>query len=398
MDNALLVKILRQNNRLVIPGFGAFLVKETPQGSSCVFSPFLKRDDGVLKEELMREFSIEPQDAQDMIKAYIAHVEDSIKTNGRYFISGVGALRADSNGALSLQAEMAGSDRSVDPLMGKESELKLPDMDFSADISNTSATAVHSAALVGGDAVQEPATLQTPVAMQGTAISQPYSSSQSRVNEVVSHPQASVPHTPIAAPNTPDRPVAAVQGVRPVGGGGVSSEARRSVPPAPIHGVSPTPVSRPIPSALTPGGGANPMRPVVTPRPAVGGATSGQHGVRGGAGMGANANAGTNTGTGAGAPQRGANAARPIASSPGGSATGDVQRRGPGAMPGRRPAPGARPPQGKASSKTDVWLVAAIIAACVVLALMAYGFFVSNPTIEVEPMLEADTTAIVITE
>lgn len=383
MDNALLIKILRKNNRLIIPSFGAFLVKESPQGANYVFSPFLKRDDGVLKEELMREFNIEPQDTQNMIEEYISHIQENIKSYGRYHIEGIGTLKADSNGALLLHAEPIISNNNQDALSSKLQQVGLPDMNIPTDLKHPVSTESMPASVntVTEQTVmsQAPEAIPTMAAIQGTAFTQPVNNSQARVYDVVNEPTAAISAKTIAADRTPASPQAPT---RPMGN--VSSEARRAVSPTPIHGVSPTPVSRPIPSALTPTSGTNPVRPVVTPRPASGHVTSQHHGLGGSI---------------AGAPQRSTSTnARPIASSEATPTSGGAHRRtAPGPMPGRRTAPGARASKGNASSKTDVWLIAAIVAAVVVLGLMVYGFFVSNPTIDVEPMIEADTT-IVITE
>lgn len=125
------------------------------------------------------------------------------------------------------------------------------------------------------------------------------------------------------------------------------------------------------------------MRPVVTPRPMGNPATPSQRSMGGTPAMGPTGERGV-SGT-----------SRPIVSSDTAGA-GSQQRRAPQPMPGRRPSTAGKSPNAKASSKTDIWLVTAIIAAAVVLALMVYGFLVSNPSIEVEPMIEIDSTTTII--
>lgn len=452
MDNTLLIKILRQNNRLVIPGFGAFLVKDTPSGRGCVFSPFLKRDDGVLSGELMREYALEQQDAQSMIEEYVAHIDGSIKANGHYSIAGIGSLEVDDNGALSLKAESAILDEDV-VVSGDGADdytAKLSDVSSAANPSRAdgpaevavgestgykeeSSTLAEQSAVAQSSPIFKDVGLAQPnssmaqhsafaqkeelnaqqnnrvanqnISGQGGVGQSPSSLSQrmsgqaqplggaaasSSVADRISGGEAISASEPSSrswqsAGQASERQVGqspqAIHSSRPAVGGDALQQGRRAVSANPIHGVSPTstptPVSRPIPSALTPGG-VNPVRPVVTARgasPQAGGAPVGVVGGASGQRVG-NASA----------------AARPITAS---DATG---RRAAGSAPVRRPAPGAkRPSRAKASSKTDVWLIAAIVAAAVVLGLMIYGFLVSNPTIDVEPMLEADTT-IVITE
>lgn len=107
MDNELLAKLLTTHNRLIIPGFGAFLRKEGAPAGSIVFSPFLKKDDGVLTQVLIDEYGVEHFDAETMITEWVAHIKDSLSVNNKYHIEGVGVLINDSNGALAMVAEPA---------------------------------------------------------------------------------------------------------------------------------------------------------------------------------------------------------------------------------------------------------------------------------------------------
>lgn len=107
MDNELLAKLLTQHTRLVIPGFGAFLCKESgsPANSNIVFSPFLRKDDGVLSDIIAKEYGVENLDAEVMIGEYVTHLRSTLQSKGKYYIEGVGILALDANGAISMVSE-----------------------------------------------------------------------------------------------------------------------------------------------------------------------------------------------------------------------------------------------------------------------------------------------------
>ncbi len=103
MDNNLLKQLIAQHRRVVIPDFGAFLKKEGPRGEQLVFSPFLRKDDGMVTEALIREYGVESEDARGMIAEFVVYVRQSLASSGRYYIEGVGMLAADANGSITLK-------------------------------------------------------------------------------------------------------------------------------------------------------------------------------------------------------------------------------------------------------------------------------------------------------
>lgn len=103
MDNNLLKQLIAQHRRVVIPDFGAFLKKEGPRGEQLVFSPFLRKDDGMVTEALIREYGVESEDARGMIAEFVVYLRQSLASSGRYYIEGVGMLAADANGSITLK-------------------------------------------------------------------------------------------------------------------------------------------------------------------------------------------------------------------------------------------------------------------------------------------------------
>ncbi|CDN30734.1 Cell division protein FtsK [Mucinivorans hirudinis] len=105
MDNDLLIKLLENNNRLIFPSLGAFLKKEQGAGTKIVFSPFLKKDDGVLAGALADYFSLESGDAETMVAEYVTQINRALSQRGEYCFDGIGVLQYDPNGTLIIVNE-----------------------------------------------------------------------------------------------------------------------------------------------------------------------------------------------------------------------------------------------------------------------------------------------------
>lgn len=88
------------NKRLVIPGFGAFIRKDSGE---VVLVEFLKKDDGVLISLLTARLNISEQDALGAIDTYIAEIKRSIAALGNYPIKGLGCIFVTPNGLYELE-------------------------------------------------------------------------------------------------------------------------------------------------------------------------------------------------------------------------------------------------------------------------------------------------------
>ena len=115
MDNALLKQLIEQHRRVVIPDFGAFLKKESPEGESLVFSPFLRKDDGMVTDALVQEYGVETDDARAMVGEFVIYLRQSLASTGRYYIEGVGMLKADANGTVTLVEGETPEPETVEP-------------------------------------------------------------------------------------------------------------------------------------------------------------------------------------------------------------------------------------------------------------------------------------------
>ena len=101
MENGIIPELIAQNKRLVIPGFGTFLLKNDLT-QNIVLTPFLKNDDGVLTGALCQKYNVDAQLSHEMIKKFIHDINDSLATIGKFYIAGVGVLTLDANGVMGL--------------------------------------------------------------------------------------------------------------------------------------------------------------------------------------------------------------------------------------------------------------------------------------------------------
>ncbi len=100
MIKTYLFELLKVNSRVIIPDLGAFLVKEKPGGKMEVsFNDFLKFNDGLLVNKIIKIENISKTDATKKIKEFIKEIEGSIKT-GRFTIENVGTFYKDDFGRI----------------------------------------------------------------------------------------------------------------------------------------------------------------------------------------------------------------------------------------------------------------------------------------------------------
>ena len=95
---------LSRHKRLVIPQFGAFIVKEP--GGEVLFSELLRRDDGVLRGLLCGE-GMSELEAAGAIDRFVFEVRHAVQEGGEYPMEGFGRFRAGRNGTMAFVHEPA---------------------------------------------------------------------------------------------------------------------------------------------------------------------------------------------------------------------------------------------------------------------------------------------------
>ena len=110
MENGIIPELIAQNKRLVIPGFGTFLLKEDIT-QNIVLTPFLKNDDGVLVAALCAKHSIDTAQAHSIILKFITDINDSLATIGKFYIANIGVLTLDAQGVMGLVCDQCKTQR-----------------------------------------------------------------------------------------------------------------------------------------------------------------------------------------------------------------------------------------------------------------------------------------------
>lgn len=393
MDNELLLKLIQQHNRLIIPGFGALLRKENALGESFVFSPFLKKDDGVLCAALMDVFSLDSDEVASIVQEYVLHIQNNITKNGKFEIPGIGMLVSDANGAIALiQSSLLGS-ASVASASVVSASFSSPSSSatltpsVSSGATFTSAGANFTSASVGAVPVAAavsaavPETVATPSELAeviggGQGQAQPRVQAQARsFSQPNAQPHAQ-PHAQARPQPIQQQPVAQQIAQSNVQGQGVAQPAAQFF--GQPRSVSNTPVSnaqaRVQPAAQPVAGqGFQPRRPVL--------------------------------GSSSHLSSQGQAVSQPVQGQPTPPTQGQpvgqpIPQGGRGGQPMQPRRPIARPKKPASKAPADMWLIVAIIAAVIVLGLMVYGFLSSNQTVVldevgVERAVVIDSTVVV---
>jgi nucleoid DNA-binding protein/cell division protein FtsN len=110
-------ELITNNNRVIIPNFGAFLLRATSKNknkkelsakiSDIYFSPFLKFNDELLVNHVMKKEELDQKGAMDKITEYIKTIENSVKEKGSYNIGGLGTFYMDNQGKIQFKVEPA---------------------------------------------------------------------------------------------------------------------------------------------------------------------------------------------------------------------------------------------------------------------------------------------------
>ena len=100
-----ILDLIRENNRVIIPNLGAFIVAHE-KGVTILFNNFLSFNDGLLVEYVMKKENIDRLDATDEVNHYVERIKETLDTTGRYELGGLGEFTKDASGILRFtQAE-----------------------------------------------------------------------------------------------------------------------------------------------------------------------------------------------------------------------------------------------------------------------------------------------------
>lgn len=96
----IIAKYLESNKRLIIPNFGAFMVKVPQQ--TILFSNLLKGDDGVLRK-LLSEAGMSEIEAAGVVDRFVFEINYRLQSSGECLLRGFGRLCTNANGAITFE-------------------------------------------------------------------------------------------------------------------------------------------------------------------------------------------------------------------------------------------------------------------------------------------------------
>jgi len=106
MNSKELTELIHQNTRIILPEFGAFLVKDSGEKgfnpSNVSFSPFLRYNDGMLEVYVAKKRGISKEEASKDVRAFVEALKNELLEKGFYEIEGLGELKRDQRGSLSF--------------------------------------------------------------------------------------------------------------------------------------------------------------------------------------------------------------------------------------------------------------------------------------------------------
>jgi cell division septation protein DedD/nucleoid DNA-binding protein len=97
----LIIKLLKDSGRVIVPDFGAFIIK-TKSPLKAIFNEFLQYNDGALIGALAKEKKIERDEAATQIKEYVKQLNSKLDNGEAVLFEGVGQLSKSATGKITL--------------------------------------------------------------------------------------------------------------------------------------------------------------------------------------------------------------------------------------------------------------------------------------------------------
>lgn len=104
MENYLL-ELIRENNRIIIPDFGAFIVSRD-KGQNILFNNFLSFNDGLLISHICAVEGIDSAAAAQKVEDYVARLNSTLEDTGMFEVKGIGRFLKDDQGVLRFEQDL----------------------------------------------------------------------------------------------------------------------------------------------------------------------------------------------------------------------------------------------------------------------------------------------------
>lgn len=105
-------ELLEKHNRVIIPDFGAFLVKDTGDTRSIAntsFSPFLRYNDGLMEAFVAEKQDLTKAEATNKVKEYVDSLKEQLGKGVQVELPNLGYFYQDSRGTIQFQLDLTGS-------------------------------------------------------------------------------------------------------------------------------------------------------------------------------------------------------------------------------------------------------------------------------------------------
>ena len=110
MKQQYIYELLKENNRIIIPNFGAFLVKDKKHSEigqdaknlNITFNDFLRFNDGVLVDYIAQKEKVNKIEAEIQVNEFVTSLKEKLNSEGSFEIKKVGKLIIDSSGKIKL--------------------------------------------------------------------------------------------------------------------------------------------------------------------------------------------------------------------------------------------------------------------------------------------------------
>ena len=153
-----IAELLETNNRVIVPDFGAFMVKMDAGKRTVTFNDFLKYNDGLLVNHIASKEKISKDDAFKKIREFVKELQNTLKTAQKFTIGTMGFLVKDDRGGIRFTAEEIAKADTQD-----EKTNPTPDSEPKEATKNTPTKAVEEVSKSDDKLVQKPgAPVSTP--------------------------------------------------------------------------------------------------------------------------------------------------------------------------------------------------------------------------------------------
>ncbi|GEM_PF-888207 len=112
-------ELIASNNRVIIPNFGAFLLRATSKNKNkkvlaekiddIYFSPFLKFNDELLVNHIIEKEGVHQEEAMERINSYVKSIEEQVQQAGSYTLEEMGSFYMDQQGKIQFKVNPTGS-------------------------------------------------------------------------------------------------------------------------------------------------------------------------------------------------------------------------------------------------------------------------------------------------